>query len=383
MNSKRVILVANWDWVLHNFRMHLARRLQEEGYSVSFVCPPGDYVNGFADEDIRWIPWKVSRRGLNPIDELQSIVSLAKIYMEEQPGIVHHSTIKPNLYGTLAVHLNRLCARFTSTPAVLNSFMGIGYVFSDHTLAQALRFIVVPLLRLALNRSGVFTTFSNKADRQAFVDHEIVRTSNSGIYISEFVDTNTFRPGQSEDGRPIRVLMGARLLWDKGVKEFVDTASNVDSKSSTDVEFWLAGDPDQGAPNYVPRKDIEEWVENGTIRWLGHRSDMPELMRRVDIAFLPTHYNEGTPRFLVEAASTGLPLVSTATEACERVVRDGINGHVAPAKDVKAFTKAILHLVENKDDRDAFGRHSRALALNMYDKESNLDKWIDLYHSIR
>ena len=382
MNSKSVLLVANWDWVLHNFRMHLARRLQEEGYNVSFICPPGDYVNGFADEGIRWIPWKVSRRGLNPFDELRSIVSLAKIYMEEQPHIVHHSTIKPNLYGTLAVHLNRLCARSASTPAVLNSFMGIGYVFSDHTLSRALRLIVVPLLRLALSRSGVFTTFSNEADRQAFINYKIVRASNSGIYISEFVDTEIFRPDRNGHNGPIRVFMGARLLWDKGVQEFVDTATRVQAESSSNVEFWLAGEPDKGAPNHVPRERLQAWHTSGKIRWLGHRSDMPNLMRHVDIAFLPTHYNEGTPRFLVEAASAGLPLVSTQIQACERVVHDNENGYTAPTRDVEAFTAAIVRLANDASLRMTFGQNSRTLALEMYKKESNLIEWIDLYNQL-
>jgi glycosyltransferase involved in cell wall biosynthesis len=203
------------------------------------------------------------------------------------------------------------------------------------------------------------------------------------VLISEFVDTQTFSPPASSDSdRPVRVFMGARLLWDKGVQEFVDTARIVRERVDVRVEFWLAGEPDTGAPNHVPRAQLKEWDEEGVINWLGHRSDMPELFRQVDIGFLPTHYNEGTPRFLVEGASSGLPLVTTDTEACRRVVHDGKNGYVAPKKAPKAFAEAVTELVVDAEQRRTFGSKSRHLAENMYEKEQNLDAWMRLYHQL-
>lgn len=361
----------------------MAKRLIREGYDVAFVCPPGAYTDQFAEQGIGWIPWDVSRRGLNPFQESQSILALARIYRQVQPTLVHHSTIKPNLYGTLAVLLNEWLDGRSDRTAILNSFMGIGFVFSEHTLARILRFFVVPLLRAALGRESVFTTFSNEADRSALIDVGIVTESNSSVLISEFVDTDVFAPSDSTaDERTVRVFMGARLLWDKGVQEFVDTARSVQSRTDVPVEFWLAGEPDTGAPNHVPHDTLRDWNKEGVINWLGHRSDMPFLFSQVDIGFLPTHYNEGTPRFLVEGASSGLPLVTTDIEACRRVVHHRENGFIAPQKDVDAFSEAIIEIVEDRELRQEFGEESRRLAETMYQKEENLDEWMGLYQQL-
>lgn len=358
----------------------MAKRLIDEGYEVTFVCPPGMYTDEFGEQGIGWIPWQVSRRGLNPIEEGRSVLELAQIYRQVRPILVHHSTIKPNLYGTLAVMLNHLNGPQSTRPAVLNSFMGIGFVFSDHAMARLLRLAVVPLLRLALRRESVYTTFSNEEDRSTLTNAGIVTASNSSVLISEFVDTDVFSPSESADHvSPVCVFMGARLLWDKGVQEFVDTAQAVQAQTDVPVDFWLAGEPDTGAPNHVPHDMLRAWDDEGVIRWLGHRSDMPALFRKVDIGFLPTHYNEGTPRFLVEGASSGLPLVTTDIEACRRVVRHQSNGFVVPIKDVKAFSDAITKLVQNPELRQSCGRESRRLAEEMYEKDKNLDEWMKLY----
>lgn len=383
----KVLIVANWDWVIYNFRLALARRLRAEGYDVRFVCPPGRYTRVFEQEGFPWIAWSLSRRGLNPVAEAAAVAQLARIYADEQPQIVHHSTIKPNVYGALAVRLNTLRAAWRGGPGappprVINSFMGIGFAFSDHLLARLLRpTVVVPLLRLGTQPENVFTTFSNHRDRDLFADLGIAPPARSGVLVSEFVDVTTFHPvPDPAPADPLVVLMGARLLWDKGVGEFVEAARQVRARHGDRVAFHLAGAPDEGAPNHVPTETLRAWHEEGVIRWLGHCSDMPDLLRSAHVAVLPTHYNEGTPRFLVEGAASGLPLVATQIEACERVVRDGHNGFTVPKRAPDALADAVTRLANDPALRRRMSTHSRALAVEHYAMEDNLRDWVALYH---
>jgi glycosyltransferase involved in cell wall biosynthesis len=233
-----------------------------------------------------------------------------------------------------------------------------------------------------MNRRHVFTTFSNRADRDTFEDLGLIGPTNSRVMVSEFVNTDRFqsRNGQSSEEKLI-VLMAARLLWDKGVQEFVSAAQMLQG-SGTPTEFWLAGEPDTETPGFVPEQRLHEWDQAGVINWLGYCSDMPEVLRQADIAVLPTHYNEGLPRFLVEAGATGLPLIATDIEACRRVVEDGKNGFVIPKRNPEQLAKAIEKLAQDASLRKAMGETSREKVLAEFAEEEVIEEWLDLYERL-
>ena len=159
----KIILVANTDWYLYNFRKSLMNDLHSKGYEVVLVSPPGPFKDAFQDWGFRWISWKVGRKTLSPWQELQSIVDLVRIYLRERPDLLHHHTIKPVLYGTLA-------ARFSHAPAVVNAVTGRGYVFlGEDRLARILRFFVGPLYRFLMKSSQVGVIFENQTDRDFFI----------------------------------------------------------------------------------------------------------------------------------------------------------------------------------------------------------------------
>lgn len=376
-----VLFVANWDWVIFNFRLHLARALAEEGYNVSFVCPNGDYVQELRSFGFEWIEWQLSRRSINPAKELKAIEQLARIYAERQPDIVHHDTIKPNIYGPIAVRRAERKYRVDLNLQMVCSYMGLGYLFSRSARARMLRVLVDPLLRRLVHDDRVYMTFSNEADRELFQRFGFSSPIRSEVLVSEFVDTTTYFPGPPKKPGPAIVLMASRLLWDKGVGEFVE-ASRLLSSSGKEVEFWIAGIPDKGAPGYVPEHKLRAWEAEGLIRWLGHRSDMPSLLRQVDVAALPTHYNEGMPRFLVEAAASGLPLVSSDIEACRLVVRDGFNGYCVRKKDPGSLADSIIKLIDNDSLRRQMGIASRKLASQEFEKKVQLQNWLRLYRKL-
>jgi glycosyltransferase involved in cell wall biosynthesis len=379
----KVLLVANWDWVIYNFRTELAASLKEQGYDVIFVTPHGQYVDEFKAEGFQWTEWPLERRSLNPFSELNAIWKLAQIYERESPDLIHHDTIKPNLYGALAAQVNTWRGVWERPPQLLNSFMGIGFLFSQRPKAKLLRAFVLPIMRFGMRREHVFTTFSNEADQNTFLQHNLIKPERTRVMISEFVNTERFqaRPnGKSGEENPV-VLMAARLLWDKGVQEFVLAAQAL-RESGVPVEFWLAGKPDTETPGFVPEDQAREWNQSGVINWLGYCSDMPDLLNRVDIAVLPTHYNEGLPRFLVEAAATGLPLISTDLEACRRVVDDGKNGVVIPKRSPEHLAEAVERLVRNPSLRKTMGEASREKALDEFAEREVVEEWLDLYDQL-
>lgn len=382
-DSPLILMAANWDWVIFNFRLSLARAARDAGYEVVFVCPDGKYVDKLQDAGFRWIRWSLDRRSLNPITELKAILSLARIYHQERPDLIHHDTIKPNVYGSLATWINQILGITDRPPKLINSFMGIGFLFSDHVLALTLRSIVLPLMRFSMRRDHVYTTFSNEKDYTTFVDQSLVNPSQAQVMVSEFVNTDRFAPSSEEqesskEKTPVRVLLAARILWDKGIQEYVDAAKILNERGVS-VEFLLAGEPDLDTPGYVPTDQLQRWHESGIVKWLGHCSDMPNLLRRVGIAALPTHYNEGLPRFLVEAASTGLPIVASDLEACRRVVEDGVNGYVVPKKDPEGLANSIQRLVQNAEKRRQMGGISRRKAISEFAERKVVEDWLDLY----
>jgi glycosyltransferase involved in cell wall biosynthesis len=373
----KVLMVAHWDWVLYNFRLPLARALREKGFEVVFVCPYGEYVPKLKEEGFRWIHWAIVRRSLNPVRELIAILHLASIYQREQPQIVHHFTIKPNLYGSIAALLAR-------RDKVINTFTGLGFLFSEHPLAIGLRSSVLPLAKLALRASKGWSVFQNRQDLETCLRLRLVLPERVVVIDGSGIDTRKFHPNHDSPPdnheHPTVVLMAARLLWDKGVREFVEAARVLKARG-LQVEFWLAGKPDNGNPMCVPEEFLKEWREEGLINWLGHRDDMPNLLQQVDIAVLPS-YHEGVPRFLLEAAACGLPLVATDIEGCRVVVRDGVNGFLVPVKDPYALADAIETLIKKPELRRQMGIASRKIVEAEFDERIILNKWLALYDRV-
>jgi glycosyltransferase involved in cell wall biosynthesis len=373
----KVLMVAHWDWVLYNLSgLPLARALREKGFEVIFVCPYGEYVPKLKEEGFCWIHWAIVRRSLNPVRELIAILHLASIYQRKQPQIVHHFTIKPNFYGSIAALLAR-------RDKVINTFTGLGFLFSEHPLAIGLRSSVLPLAKLAFRASKGWSVFENRQDLETCLRLRLVLPERV-VVIDGNVDTQRFRPNHDSlpdnKDRPTVVLMAARLLWDKGVREFVEAARVLKARG-LQVEFWLAGKPDNGNPMCVPEEFLKKWQEEGLINWLGHRNDMPNLLQQVDIAVLPS-YHEGVPRFLLEAAACGLPLVATDIEGCRVVVRDGVNGFLVPVKDPYALADAIETLIKKPELRRQMGVASRKIVEAEFDERIILNKWLALYDRV-
>lgn len=371
-------MVAHWDWVLYHFRLPLAKALRERGYEVILVCPRGDYVPRLEREGFRFARWNLERQGLNPFKELLALLRLAVLYLGLAPDLVHHFTMKPNLYGTIS-------ARLAKVPAVINTFTGLGYLLSTNSKARWLRALVFPLLRWTLHRSSAVAVCQNASDRQTLLKLAGIPFEKTIVIAGSGVDTHRYRPEGQHTHRPKSrtpvVFTATRLLSEKGVKELVEAARQLKANGVA-VRFWLAGTPDKGNPTCIPDEVLEAWRRENTIEFLGHRSDIPELLQQADVAVLASSYHEGVPRFLLEAAATGLPLVATNIDGCRMVVRDGENGVIVPERDSKALARAIEVLLEDPILRQRMGQASRRLAVSEFDEKRIVAQYLDLYRKL-
>ena len=368
----KVLMVTNSDWGMYKFNLHLAGALLAQGVEVVLLCPEGPYSVRMRAEGYRVLGWHLRRRSLAPITEARALVHLVWHYRKERPDAVHHFTIKPNIYGSIAAHMARV-------PRVLNTWTGLGYVFSDARLARVLRFFLLPLMRRLHRSARVRTIFQTEHDRQVLRSLGVVERHRSAVVISPGVDTSRFVPREVRAGAPPLVLMAARLLRTKGVVELLAAAKLLRDRG-IQVRTLIAGAPDPGNPESFGDQEIARMRRAGRAEFLGHVEDMPGLLGEADIAVLPT-YNEGVPLFLIEAAASGLPLIGTDIGGCRLIVRNGINGLIVPARDPEALADAIASLASNPALRAQMGAASREIAIREFDQSQVIDRYGDVYRA--
>ena len=374
----KLVLFANTDWYLYNFRRSLALALREAGHEVLLLSPGGPYGARLQELGLRWEPVPMDRRSLNPLREVALLWHLWRLLRRERPALVHGFTIKCAVYGSLA-------ARLAGVPGRVSAVTGLGYVFtSDDAKARWLRPLVRGLMRLALGGKRARLILQNPDDVTLFERARLVDPQDIRLIPGSGVDCVRFAPRADAHtialGQPLRVLLPARLLWDKGLAEFVDAAHRLRAQGRT-LEFLLAGTPDPGNPAAAPETMVQGWVDEGVLQWLGHVDDMPALFRSVDMVVLPS-YREGLPKGLIEAAACGLPLVTTDVPGCREVVTDGENGLRVPVRDAGALAAAIARLQDDPVLAQRLGAAARQRALDEFDERIVIDRTMAVYREV-
>lgn len=373
----KLVLFANTDWYLWNFRRSLALALRDAEHDVLLLSPDGPYGEKLRGLGLRWQALPMDRRSLDPLREARLLLHLVRLLRRERPDLVHGFTIKPAVYGSMA-------ARLAGVPARVNAVAGMGYVFtSDALMARLLRPVVRALLRLSLGGHGARLVLQNPDDVAWFTRAGLVEPRSIRLIPGSGVDCQRFarEPGaDGGQGRPVRVLLPARLLWDKGLAEYAQAARLLRGCGAP-VELLLAGDPDPGNPAAVPEATVRGWAEEGILQWLGHVDDMPALFRGVDIVALPS-YREGLPKGLIEAAASGCALVATDVPGCREVVTDGVDGLLVPARNAAELADAIARLAGDPVLRARLGGAARGKALERFDERIIVRSTLDVYREL-
>jgi glycosyltransferase involved in cell wall biosynthesis len=362
--SRKVVLAANSAWNIVNFRGELIRALKAEGYEPVVVAPIGPAIeHRIAELGVERIVMEVNRSGLNPVADLVLLLKYRSLLKSLGPVAYLGFTIKPNIYGGIA-------ARFAGIPLIAN-ISGLGTVFIKRGLLLAL---VSRLYRFALKRAAV-VFFQNPDDLELFVDRAIVTRDQAALLPGSGIDLDAFRPSALPDGLTTFLLIG-RMLGDKGVWEFAQAARIVRSEMPG-VRFQLLGPVDEENRSAVARADLDRWVEEGTIEYLGATEDVRPFIERATVVVLPS-YREGLPRSLLEAAAMGRPMIATNVPGCRELVEDDVNGLLCEAKSVHSLANAMKKLAKMPRDRLAdMGSVSRQLVERRYSQTVVISAYLD------
>jgi len=285
--------------------------------------------------------------------------------------LLHNIAQKPVLYGSLA-------ARLAGVPAVVNAVAGMGYLFTSNDLrARLVRSLVGGAYRTLLTAPNTQVLVQNPDDQAQILcltGVEPILIPGSGVDVTRFVP----RPDKP---LPVLVVLASRMLWDKGVGDFVAAARSLKARGSQ-ARFVLVGKPDPGNPRSVSERQLQDWQAEGCIEWWGHRTDMPEVLAQAHIACLPSYYREGLPKFLIEAAAAGLPLVTTDATGCREAVEPELNGLLVPPKDPEALATALAQLISDQGLRQRFGVQSRIQADERFANERIFSKVLGIYDAL-
>lgn len=364
---KKIAIVDNSTWNIFNFRLGLIKQLKAAGYDVIVIAPVDEYIHYLNVSGIvTHIPLhRLAPQSNSPLNDLALVVELYRIYLRERPDLIIHYTIKPNIFGNFAAWLARIPSISTIT--------GLGYTFLHRSLLNRM---VPPLYRLAL-RWTHRVIFYNPEDRQLFIQKRIIPERKGMIIPGSGVNTNHFRPLPLPDEHRFIFLFIGRLLYDKGLSEFVAAARQV-REVNPDAECWVIGELNAKNPAAVAKDEMLRWIEENHIKYFGIASDVRHYIRRAHVVVLPS-YREGVPRAILEAMAMGKPIITTDVAGCRDTIKSGLNGIVVPSCNPEALAQAMLHAYDlGENHLNMMGDYSRQIALAEFDEKIITGKYLQL-----
>jgi len=373
----KIAFLSHVDINLYLFRLPVMKALVAQGHTVYAICPEGEYSDAFEQEGLIFKPYTIERKSLNPLKAIGTIRNIYKLVKTLDLDILHNFTVKPNIYGSIAGDMAKV-------PVIINSVTGMGsYFILETRKAKLIKKIIENLYKMA-NKKAHAILFQNGDDLNYFKEKKLLSHSKpflikgSGIDtelfdISKIDGTDTLKKELNLEGKQV-VLMVARAIWDKGIREYYTAAKRL---SSPDTIFILIGDTDEGNPSCADRT----FLESKEVLWLGHRKDIKELTALADVYVLPS-YREGLPRTLLEACSMGKAIVTTDAIGCKEVVDDGLNGFLVPVGDSQVLSEKINLLLHDKALREKFSQHGRDKALNEFDVRIIVKQYLELYNEM-
>jgi N,N'-diacetylbacillosaminyl-diphospho-undecaprenol alpha-1,3-N-acetylgalactosaminyltransferase len=371
----RIALVAPDDLSLLLFCKRLIKTLQQEnGHAIYTIGPLTYYRQEIEDLEVCHLPISMARF-IDPAADLKFMRALYEVFSTCRIEAVINFTTKPIIYGGLS-------ARLAKVSRIIGAVRGLGTVFlpAADFKSLVLRGLVEGMYRLAGHASHRMW-FTNPNDLAFFLDKglttadKVFLTTNS-INLEDFsplaLDTDHVKALRSElgiDPGDQAVIMVARMIWSKGVEEYVEAAKML-RETFPRVKFLLVGPVEQGSLNSVSPAYFKENEQLANIKWLGFRKDVRELYAVSDVAVLPSYYPEGGfPRALLEPMAMGKPVITTDTVGCRGPVEPGKNGLLVPPRDTGALAAALASLLENECLRTRYGAYSRQKAEREFDDQ--------------
>ena len=359
----RIAVVLNTSWNIYNFRMGLVRSLLAEGHEIHTIAPKDDFTPLLQQEGCIHHNVRMDSRGANPVKDAALIGELYLIYRRIRPDIILHYTIKPNIYGTLAAALLKI--------PVINNVCGLGTVFLKDNLVSA---IAIFLYRISF-RFAQKVFFQNPEDLKLFVTRKMVRPEAVDLVPGSGIDLKKFQPRPFRRNDTFTFLLISRLITDKGILDYIDAVRSL-RQEGIHARFQILGHMDPEHKRGIKAHVVQEWLESNIVEYLGTTRDVRKFIHQADCIVLPS-YREGTPRTLLEAASSGKPIIATDVPGCNHVVTHLHNGFLCKMKDSGDLAAKMKDLAASPDAKLAeFGRNGRLKMEAEYDENLVINKYL-------
>lgn len=373
MKKPRILYICNDTSFFVSHRLPLAAAASRAGFEVGLAALDTGDLEPLGDHGVQFHPIHLDRTGLNPLSDAAYLLRLARVIRQFQPDLVHTVTVKPVLYGGVL-------ARLMGVPAVVAAMSGLGFLYTSQSLSKRIaRAGVQSIQRFAMRHPNARVIFQNPHDRDQLIAAGMAPSANAVLIRGSGVDPAAF-PAQAPSVGPPVVLLPARLLWDKGVGEFVEAARIV-KRDGMAARFVLAGDRAIHNRAAVPEATIRQWQEEGLVEWWGHRRDMANVFAASRIVCLPS-YREGLPKVLLEAASSGRAIVTTDVPGCRETVLHGENGVLVPPRQAAPLAEAIARLLADPAQCEAFGRWGREMVMEEFALDKVVAATLALYEDL-
>ncbi|MFM0051970.1 glycosyltransferase family 4 protein [Caballeronia grimmiae] len=369
-SSLRIALVCNTAWAIYTYRRGVLRMLTERGAEVTIIAPRDRTFEPLIEMGCRCVELPVASKGTDPRQDLKTMIALYREYRATRPHLVFHYTIKPNIYGSLAAMLARVPSIAVTT--------GLGYVFIQKSRTAQ---IAKRLYRFAF-RFPREVWFLNRDDHQAFVDENLLAHPDRARRLhGEGVDLDDFALAPLPRREDFVFILIGRLLWDKGVAEYVEAARRL-RRRYPHARFQLLGPVGVDNPSAISRTDVEAWEHENIVEYLGEANDVRPLVAAADCVVLPS-YREGVPRTLMEASAMGRPIVATDVPGCREVVEHGVNGFLCEVKSADSLAEQLERMLTLPfEEREAMALRGREKVAREFDEKKVVERYKSTIHAI-
>ena len=367
----KIVFSSNISWSIYNFRLSLLKSFQKDGHEIYTVATKDDYSKKLIEEGFNFEQISLNNNSTNPLEDLKTIYKYYKLYKKIKPDVICHNAIKPNIYGTIA-------AGFLGIPTV-NNISGLGTLFIKKSFTTK----VAKFLYRFSQKRATKVFFQNSDDLNLFIENNLVEESKCKVIPGSGVDTKRFKPdkNQQKNTKEFKFLFIGRLLFDKGIREYVEAAKLLKEKYAN-VEFNVLGPLYANNSTSITQNDLDDWVKDKTINYLGETDKVEEEIKKVDCVVLPS-YREGLSKVLIEASSMALPIVTTNVPGCKDVVVNNETGFLCEARSSDSLLLSMDKMLNlTATERDLMGEKARERAIKVFDQEIIINHYKNAIYSI-
>ena len=351
MSNKIILFIITEDWYFISHRRDLAKFASLSGFNVNVLTNINNSKTNEIDKGINIIDWNIKRSSKNILKEFQTIKKIKHTIDKVKPDIIHAVGMKPILYSGIL-------SKFYINVAFLYAFAGLGSIFTNTNLIKyIIQRLILLLIKIFFNKKKSIIIFQNLYDLNFF--NKILNINiNKSIIKGSGIDYNKFKYSKLKNKKNIQILLPARILYHKGIEDFIFCSKEIKKKYKENVTFVIAGKVDSENPSVFPVKKLNYYVNKKIIVWLNNVSNIKEVYDNTHIICFPS-FREGNPKALLESACCQLPIVAYDVAGCNDIIINNKSGYLIPFRDKILMKSALEKLIKNNKLREEFGLRAR------------------------